>query len=107
MIPRDMAECCSRTVRFTDLDVNGHMNNCRYLDWIDDLLPSGFHKHHQIREFSLCYLSEIREGETLDLHWELSDGPVLNVEAVRPKGTDSAIPSRVFSAKLELQNVVL
>ena len=107
MIPRDMTECCRRTVRYTDLDVNGHMNNCRYLDWIDDLLPGAFHEHHQIREFSLCYLSEIREGETLDLHWELSDGPVLNVEAVRPNGAGSAAPTRVFSAKLELQNVVL
>ena len=35
-----------RTVCFTDLDRNGHMNNCRYLDWISDLLPSGYHGAH-------------------------------------------------------------
>ena len=107
MIPREMAECAARQVRYTDLDVNGHMNNCRYLDWIDDLLPSAFHERHEIREFSLCYLSEIREGETLDLHWELDDGPVLSVEAVRSSDADAGGHSRVFSAKLALQNVVL
>ena len=36
----------SRTVCFTDLDRNGHMNNTKYLDWIADLLPSGFHEQH-------------------------------------------------------------
>ena len=107
MIPREMAECTTRQVRYTDLDVNGHMNNCRYLDWIDDLLPSAFHEHHEIQEFSLCYLSEIREGETLDLHWELDDGPVLSVEAVRSSDAEAGGCSRVFSAKLALQNVVL
>ena len=107
MVPREMAELTQRTVRYTDLDVNGHMNNCRYLDWIDDLLPSQFHAHHQMREFSLCYLSEIRESETLDLHWELSDGPVLSVEAVRPSADHGKGHTRVFSAKIELQNVVL
>ena len=107
MIPREMAEKTSRTVRYTDLDINGHMNNCRYLDWVDDLLPSAFHAHHVIREFSLCYLSEIRESETLDLHWELSDGPVLSVEALRAEDAAGAGRSRVFSARIELHNGVL
>ena len=107
MIPREMAELTTRTVRYTDLDVNGHMNNCRYLDWVDDLLPSTFHECHQIREFSLCYLSEIREAETLDLHWELFDGPVLQVEALRAGDAGTGARSRVFSARIELQNGVL
>ena len=107
IVPHPMANSTCRTVLFTDLDVNGHMNNCRYLDWIDDLLPSAFHEHHEMREFSLCYLSEIREGETLDLHWELNDGPVLSVEAVRASDATADGRTRVFSAKIALQNVVL
>ena len=107
MIPKEMAELTRRTVRYTDLDVNGHMNNCRYLDWIDDLLPSSFHETHRIQEFSVYYLSEILEGEMLSLHWELSDGPVLNVEAVRSEPQLSTGHSRVFSARIALQNGVL
>ena len=107
MQPREMAECDERTVRYTDLDINGHMNNCRYLDWVEDLLPSPFHAHHEWKEFSLCYTSEVRENEPVQLHWELDQGSVLTVEAVRKNNADSTAHGRVFSARLELSNVVL
>ena len=106
-LPREMGECQERSVRYTDLDLNGHMNNCRYLDWVEDLLPSQFHQHHEIREFTLCYMSEVRENEQVQLCWELSDGPVLTVEAVRQEGADSINHGRVFSAKMEFSTVVL
>ena len=106
-LPREMAECEERSVRYTDLDLNGHMNNCRYLDWVNDLLPSGFHRHHELREFTLCYMSEVLENEPVQLHWELSDGPVLTVETVRKEGGNSINHGRVFSARLEFGTVVL
>ena len=107
ILPREMGNLQERTVRYTDLDINGHMNNCRYLDWVEDLLPSAFHAHHEIREFTLCDMSEVRENEPVQLHWELADGPVLTVEAVRRDGEETAAHGRVFSARVELQNVVL
>ena len=107
LLPREMGSLQERIVRYTDLDINGHMNNCRYLDWVEDLLPSAFHAGHEIREFTLCYMSEVRENEPVQLHWELSDGPVLTVEAVRRDEKETAAHSRVFSARVELQNVVL
>ena len=48
--PRTLHNAQSRSVCFTDLDRNGHMNNARYLDWIDDLLPSAYHKDHPVQE---------------------------------------------------------
>ena len=107
ILPKEMGSLQERIVRYTDLDINGHMNTCRYLDWVEDLLPSAFHAGHEIREFTLCYMSEVRENEPVQLHWELSDGPVLTVEAVRRDGEEAAAHSRVFSARVELQNVVL
>ena len=107
LIPREMSQQDIRTVHYSDLDINGHMNNCRYPDWVMDLLPSSFHEGHTVREFTLCYLSEVREKEDVTLHWELSDGPVLTAEAVRPDGQSSAAHSRVFSARVEFAPVVL
>lgn len=106
-LPRKMVQFQQRVVRYTDLDLNGHMNNCRYLDWVEDLLSSEFHGRHVVREFTLCYMSESREDEKLQLFWELSDGPVLSVEAVRQDETSADGHSRVFSARMELENVVL
>ncbi len=107
LIPREMGRSTRRTVRYSDLDFNGHMNNCRYPDWAMDLLPSSFHADHAVREFTLCYMSEVRENEEVDLHWELSGGPVISLEAVRADGHPSAAHSRVFSARIELSDVVL
>ena len=87
----------SRSVCFTDLDRNGHMNNTRYMDWIDDLLPSQFHQTHTFREFTVCYLSETREGQELELQWDFLEDGCMQVDAHRvTDGKDE----RVFTARL-------
>ena len=86
----------SRQVCFTDLDRNGHMNNTKYLDWVDDLLPSRFHEQHSPKEFTVCYLSESREGQTLDISWDFLQDGVLQVDAHR---CGEEKPERVFSAR--------
>ena len=86
-----------RSVAFSDLDRNGHMNNCRYLDWISDLLPSAFHAQHDVKEFTVCYLSEAREGQELSLHWDFLEDGLLQVDAYRNNGEKD---ERVVSARL-------
>ena len=86
-----------RTVSFTDLDRNGHMNNTRYLDWIYDLLPSDFHRSHSVHELTACYMSESREGQTLALHWDFLEENCMQVDAFR-QGDDK--DERVFSARI-------
>ena len=87
----------SRYVNFTDLDRNAHMNNTKYLDWIYDLLGSSFHAQHTIREFTVCYLSEAREGQKLELSWDFPEEGVLQIDAHRNlEGKDE----RIFAAKI-------
>ncbi len=93
LIPCALENSASRTVSFTDLDVNGHMNNARYLDWIWDLLPGSFHSQHSPREISLCYLAEAREGEQLQLHWTLQPEGSLRADIFRED-------HRVFAANI-------
>ncbi len=88
----------SRTVCFTDLDRNGHMNNTKYLDWIDDLLPSQFHENHTLKEFTLCYMSESIEGQQLDMRWEMLEDGCVYVDARRSNGEKD---ERIFAAKLQ------
>ena len=87
----------SRQVRFTDLDINGHMNNCRYLDWTWDLLPSEFHQQRRLQGFTLGYLSEAREGETLLQQFETGDDGVVRLEIQRQEGEKN---TRIFCARL-------
>ena len=101
ILPAVLEHTVCRTVHYTQLDRNGHMNNTFYLNWIDDLLPSAFHQAHPVREFTICYLTEAREGQRIDLSWELSEGPVLNVDAHREKTDVPGTQERVFSARIE------
>ena len=99
LAPRSMEFESSRRVCFTDLDINGHMNNTRYFDWIYDLLSADFHRANTLREFVICYLSEAREGENLTMGYDVVDG-ILQVEGTRCEGAEQANHSRVFAAKL-------
>ncbi len=97
LIPKPLNASRPRTVAFSDLDRNGHMNNCRYLDWICDLLPSPFHSQHPLRECTICYLSEAREGQELKLHWDFLEDGALRVDAYRAGETRD---ERVLAARL-------
>lgn len=101
IVPKALVNTLQRKVLFTDLDWNGHMNNCRYLDWTMDLLPSDFHRERSVTGFTVCYLSEAKETETLELQWELSDGPCITVNALRPDSEVSAGHSRVFALQMQ------
>ncbi|MCD7859760.1 MAG: thioesterase [Firmicutes bacterium] len=99
IVPRELANQELRQVRYSELDWNGHMNNCRYLDWVTDVLPAEFQRAHQPKSFTVAYASEAREGERLAVDWELSTQGELSVEIRRQE----EIPGkgRVFGARLQ------
>ena len=98
LLPKIYENRCSRTVRFTDLDINGHMNNTRYFDWMFDVLPSTFHANHTMKELTICYLAEAREGQTLDMNWEIGAGNLFQMETRRTEEDGSE--HRVFAARI-------
>jgi acyl-ACP thioesterase len=56
-----------RTALYSDIDMNGHVNNARYIAWIEDALdPELFYKAPQLR-LDINYISEVLPGETLEL----------------------------------------
>lgn len=101
LIPRPLGTQHCRTVSFTDLDRNGHMNNTRCMDWIADLLPSRFHQSHSVTDFTVCYLAEAREQQELRLNWELSQEGSLQVDAATGTGEEA---HRVFSVRVYFEN---
>ena len=100
LMPKAAANCSHRTVTYSCLDRNGHMNNTRYLDWVDDLLSSDFHAAHTPGEFTVCYLNEAREGQDIRLDWALSEDNILQVDAHREKPECPQKQERVFSAQV-------
>ena len=95
--PATLENSVTRQVGYSLLDRNGHMNNTRYLDWVDDLLSSDFHALHTPRQIRLCYLSEIRENQLAQLNWTLGEDGCLRVEATRQEGQQH----RIFGAQIQ------
>lgn len=83
LVPAACAAYTTRRVCFSDMDANFHMNNCRYLDWIDDLLPAAFHETHDLQDMTLCYPNEAREGDELEIHRQSDADGVLRVDVQR------------------------
>lgn len=94
LVCKDWENQSVRTVAYSDLDRNTHMNNARCMDWLEDLLPMEFHADHTIREFTVCYLAEAREGQKLELSFGYDDSSSIRLDA--KTGEDN---HRVFSVK--------
>lgn len=104
--PRSLSPVCgehslARTVDTSDLDRNGHMNNARYMDWIDDLLSEALPGDCSLREFTVCYLSEALEGQSLTLSWQLSEEKRMHIDALRQRTDVPDKQDRIFSAQLQ------
>ena len=60
--PEDAVPVFSQTMmpRFSEIDINGHINNANYFDIIDDLLPEEVTGHFRPERIEAEYLTEIR-----------------------------------------------
>ena len=56
-----------KTITYADLDLNGHMNNVRYVETIMDLHDAAFYQKYMVSELLIQYESEIREGDNLEV----------------------------------------
>ena len=101
--PRDLPDAETRTVRFGQLDRNGHMNNTKYLEWVMDLLPGSFHQEHPLKSFAVCYLNEAKEADRVTLRHGLDENNVLLVDATRPEPGDEGKTHRVFAVRAEFR----
>ena len=78
-------------VRFYDLDMNGHVNNSKYLDWIFEVMGADFLAQHIPQKINLKYVKEVRPGGMIASSYDLeglqsthqisSDGEV-NAQAI-------------------------
>ena len=48
----------------SDIDMNQHVNNTKYVQWAMDNIPFDFQKQHAPREIKVNFLSEARMGES-------------------------------------------
>jgi acyl-ACP thioesterase len=60
----------SFSAKYSDIDINGHVNSVRYIEHILDLLPLEKHKSESLRRFEIAYITESYFGDQLDIYMD-------------------------------------
>ena len=58
----------TRKVRYSDIDLNGHLNYTKYIDYIVDIHDSDFYKKNRIKHFLVNYEKELKDDNELSLY---------------------------------------
>lgn len=56
-----------RTVRYSDLDVNQHVNNARYVEFLMDCYDLAHHQAWRLHTLTINFLQESKSGATLNM----------------------------------------
>jgi len=102
---------------YSDIDFFGHMNNARYIQWIQDATDIEVLTNASQIRFDINYLSEVLPGETVELWQEKieSDSVENENKADYPKQAGPGfayegrgrVPIRLFSAPNYVQGKII
>lgn len=60
-------------VRYFDIDINHHVNNARYSDWLLDPLGSDFLRTHHLQGVNIKYFHEVKENSLVISRYQLQN----------------------------------
>lgn len=64
----DLSFVEERKVRYNDIDLNGHLNNTKYIEYILDIHDSNFYKEHEIKEILINYNHELKNNDLVSIY---------------------------------------
>ena len=95
----DLRPLAQFKVQTSDLDVNGHVNNVRYAQWILDAAPASAHRAYSVREYEVNFLAESRVGDHVTIEWDGASGG--SIVCPRFQGRREGDGKVVFAARLQ------
>lgn len=69
-----LEHAAGRAVAYSDIDYNGHMNNARYVQWIQDVIPPETLNSAARIRLDLNYLAEMKPGSSAGIFLKTGDG---------------------------------
>ena len=88
-----------RTVRYSDIDVNGHLNNAKYLDFIMDSFTLEEHKGFDVKSIEMSYSNEALPGDTINIYRDESQ---INSNILYMEGIDER-DNLIFKSQIEIE----
>jgi medium-chain acyl-[acyl-carrier-protein] hydrolase len=71
-------ETKTRSAGFFDMDVNKHVNNVRYIEWVLESYSFEFMKNHSIKELTVNHLAEAQAGDEICINTDNAGDGIFN-----------------------------
>lgn len=88
----------SLIAKYSDIDINGHVNSIRYIEHILDLFPMEMYREKRIRRFEMAYVTESHYGDELNFFMDNAGNDMYDVE-VKKNGGEVVCRSKVIFTK--------
>ncbi len=78
--------------RYSDVDINGHVNSVKSIEHVLDLFPMEKYQTHFIRRFDIAYVAESHSGDTLRFYKEAGNEQeewLIKINKVNADGTET------------------
>lgn len=98
IIPKEPISTCTRRVHYTDLDLNMHMNNACYVQWIEDCFSLEQHREMAIKDIQVNFVSGATIGEEVAV--SVYEDPKC-ADHYFVQGIEQSKGREVFQAKVE------
>jgi acyl-ACP thioesterase len=57
----------SKQIKYSDIDLNKHANNAKYVELIQDCYNQEFHSLHRMNSLTISFISETKYGDTVEV----------------------------------------
>ena len=81
--------------KYSDLDINGHVNSIKYIEQILDLFPLETYKEKALKRFEIAYVAESYYGDALSFYLEQKDENEYDIE-VKKNNHEVVVRSKVI-----------
>ena len=83
-------------VKYSHIDINGHTNSMRYVEWISDCFSLNTYKEKQLKRFEINFVNEILFNEEVSVYMKETDANDFRFE-LRKEGKTACRARIVFS----------
>lgn len=91
-----------RRVGYSDIDINRHLNNSKYVDFIMDSFGLEEHEKYHIKSIEVNYSKEALPGDTMAIYKDLSQH---SSGLIYMEGKNEKDDSLTFKSKIEIESI--
>lgn len=96
-MPDEIVQVMDRKLYYNEIDANQHVNNARYVSFVEDCFSLEWHKNHEISRVQINYVKEIKAEDSLKINRFIDDNE-RNTYFIN--GTDEVKSQEFFQCKV-------